>query len=183
MSNQKPMWTRCLGGFSVMWVTKLLISPVKKGFFAQRRPNLARNWHFYSFWARPCRLSWCPVGGLVGGCGAGCISQDTYLLFIIDNIPWFDIMGCWVQSMNYFHLKLRPSQVKFTAHRLECKWYEEAIDHFFLWPLKQFGEVNSQAIWEVHFPIFICLFLREPLAMVVILSAPNVLLGKASRKK
>ena len=30
MPDQKPMWTRCLGGFSVMWVTKLLISPVKK---------------------------------------------------------------------------------------------------------------------------------------------------------
>ena len=30
-----------------MWVTKLLISPVKKGFFDQKRPNLARNWHFY----------------------------------------------------------------------------------------------------------------------------------------
>ena len=29
-----------------MWVTKLLISPVKKGFFAQKRPNLAQNWHF-----------------------------------------------------------------------------------------------------------------------------------------
>ena len=53
-----------------MWVTKLLISPVKKGFFAQKRPNLARN----------CWLIWCPVGGLAGGCGAGCISQDTYLL-------------------------------------------------------------------------------------------------------
>ena len=54
-----------------MWVTKLLISPVKKGFFAQKRPNLARN----------CWLIWCPVGGLAGGCGAGCISQDTYLLY------------------------------------------------------------------------------------------------------
>ena len=87
MPDQKTMWTRCLGGFSVMWVTKLLISPVKKkGFFAQKRPNLARNWHFYSFWARPCWLSWCPVGGLVGGCGAGCISQDTYLLYIIRSL-------------------------------------------------------------------------------------------------
>ena len=46
MPDQKPMWTRCLGGFSVMWVTKLLISPVKTGFFAQKRPNLAQNWHF-----------------------------------------------------------------------------------------------------------------------------------------
>ena len=29
------MWTRCLGGFSVKWVTILLISPVKKRIFAQ----------------------------------------------------------------------------------------------------------------------------------------------------
>ena len=39
-----------------MWVTKLLISPVKKGFFAQKRPNLARNWHFCPLLAHlvPC---------------------------------------------------------------------------------------------------------------------------------
>ena len=33
---------------------------------------------------RPCRLIWCPVGWLVGGCGARAvsrISQDTYLLY------------------------------------------------------------------------------------------------------
>ena len=41
MPDQKPMRTRCLGGSSVMWVTKLLISPVKKGFFAQKQQNLA----------------------------------------------------------------------------------------------------------------------------------------------
>ena len=46
-----------------MWVTKLLISPVKKGFFAQQRPILAQNWHFWSIWARPCRLIQCPVVG------------------------------------------------------------------------------------------------------------------------
>ena len=34
-----------------MWVTKLLISPVKKEFFAQKRPNLAQNWYFWSIWA------------------------------------------------------------------------------------------------------------------------------------
>ena len=28
-----------------------------------------------------CRLIWCPVGGLAGGFGAGCISQDAYLLY------------------------------------------------------------------------------------------------------
>ena len=40
------MGTRCLGGFSIMWVTKLLISPVKKriwpkiGIFGQFGPGL-----------------------------------------------------------------------------------------------------------------------------------------------
>ena len=83
MPDQKTMWTRFLGGFSVMWVTKLLISPVKKGFFAQKRPNLAQNWHFWLIWARPCRLIRCPVGGLVGGCGAWAVSRKTPIYFII----------------------------------------------------------------------------------------------------
>ena len=30
---------------------------------------------------------WCPVGGLAGGCGAGCISQDTYILYILSSRP------------------------------------------------------------------------------------------------
>ena len=66
-----------------MWVTKLLISPVKKGFFAQKRPNLAQNWHFWSIWARSCRLIQCPVGGSVGGCGARAVSRKTPIYFMI----------------------------------------------------------------------------------------------------
>ena len=65
-----------------MWVTKLLISPVKKGFFAQKRPNLAQNWHFWSICARPCRLFRCPVDGSVGGCGARAVSHKTPIYFI-----------------------------------------------------------------------------------------------------
>ena len=65
-----------------MRVPKVLLLPQKNGFLAQNgRIWPAQNWHFWSFWARPCRLIWCPVGGLVGGCDAGCISQDTYLLY------------------------------------------------------------------------------------------------------
>ena len=30
-----------------------------------------------------CWLIWCPVGGLVGGRGAGCILQDTSLLYLL----------------------------------------------------------------------------------------------------
>ena len=65
-----------------MGVTKLLISPVKKGFFAQKRPNLAQNWHFWSISARPCRLIQCPVGGSVGGCGVRAVSRKTPIYFI-----------------------------------------------------------------------------------------------------
>ena len=56
-----------------MWVTKLLISPVKKGFFAQKRPNLAQNWHFCPLLA---------VAGLAGGCGARAVSRKTPIYFI-----------------------------------------------------------------------------------------------------
>ena len=64
-----------------MWVPKLLLSPEKLGFFAKKRPNLARNWHFGTFWARPCRLIWCPVGWLVSGCGARAVSRKTPIYF------------------------------------------------------------------------------------------------------
>ena len=48
-----------------------------KRFFALKRPDLARNWHFCPLQAHlvPC------FSGLAGGCGAGCNSQDTYLLY------------------------------------------------------------------------------------------------------
>ena len=36
MANQKMMQTRCLGSFSVTWVPKLLLPPVRLGLFAQK---------------------------------------------------------------------------------------------------------------------------------------------------
>ena len=66
-----------------MWVIKLLISTVKKGFFAPKRHNLAQNWHFWSIWARPCRLIRCPFGESVDGCGARAVSRKTPIYFIL----------------------------------------------------------------------------------------------------
>ena len=43
---------------------------------------MAQNWHFWSIWARPCRLIQCPVGGSVGGCGARAVSRKTPIYFI-----------------------------------------------------------------------------------------------------
>ena len=68
-----------------MWVTKLLISPVKKGFFAQEQPNLARNCLFCQ--ALPAHLLPCWwVGWWLWR--AGCISQDTYLLYTVQK-PYY----------------------------------------------------------------------------------------------
>ena len=75
-------------------VPKLLFSPVKIRICAQKRPNLTQNWHFWSIRARPCRLIWCSVGGLVGGFGARAVSRKTpiyfiyYMSYIIQSKVW-----------------------------------------------------------------------------------------------
>ena len=56
-----------------MWVTKLLISPGKIRIFC---PKLA-------FLFILGRLIWCPVGGLVGDCGAQAVSHKTPIYFIL----------------------------------------------------------------------------------------------------
>ena len=45
-----------------------------------------------------CWLIWCPVGGLAGGCGAGCISLDTYLLYLL--------------SLLYYQIFLDPNLIQ-----------------------------------------------------------------------
>ena len=69
------MQTRCLGGFFVMWVTKLLISPVKIRIFCPKKSKFGPKMAFGILGqALPANLVWwfwC----------VGCISQDTYLLY------------------------------------------------------------------------------------------------------
>ena len=57
------MRTRCLGGFSVMWVPKLLLSPVKIRIFLPKNDKI---WPEIGIF-----------GGLVGGCGARAESRKT----------------------------------------------------------------------------------------------------------
>ena len=69
-----------------MWVTKLLISPVKKRIFCPKTTkfgpklavlvNLGQAMQAYSM---PCWL----VGWLVGGCGARAVSRKTPIYFIL----------------------------------------------------------------------------------------------------
>ena len=64
------------------WFYRYGLSPVKNSFFALKLHNFAQNWKFWSFWARPGRLIWCPVGWLVGGCGAWAVSRTTPIYFM-----------------------------------------------------------------------------------------------------
>ena len=43
--------------------------------------KFGQNCHFWSFWARPYWLIWCPIGWLVGGCGARALSRKTHIYF------------------------------------------------------------------------------------------------------
>ena len=56
MPDHKTMWTRCLGEFSVIWVTKLLISPVKKRIFCPKTTKFSPDWHICPLLAHlvPC---------------------------------------------------------------------------------------------------------------------------------
>ena len=71
--NKVPRWVfRYVGNKTFDFSSK------KKDFLPKNHPI----WPEFGIFVH-CWLIWCPVGGLVGGCGAGCISQDTYLLYVI----------------------------------------------------------------------------------------------------
>ena len=88
MPDQRPMWTRCLGGFSVMWVTKLLISPVKKRIFCPKSTKFGPKMAFLFILgqALPAHLV-----HLVGGCGARAVPRNTPIYFITMCVNMFNI--------------------------------------------------------------------------------------------
>ena len=78
-SNRKCKFRAKFGGFSVMWVPKLLLSPVKTRIFCPKTTKFWPNLVFLVILGQalpahlvPCWWLW----------RASCISQDTYLLYI-----------------------------------------------------------------------------------------------------
>ena len=72
-----------------MWLPKLLPPPVNF-FLAQTRPNFAQNMFSWTQIGL-CRLIWCPVGWLVGGCGARAVSCKIPIYFIIDRLKIYEV--------------------------------------------------------------------------------------------
>ena len=52
MPHQKTMWSSCPGGFSVMWVQKLLLPPVRIKIFGPKRQNIVQNMYFWPFFGQ-----------------------------------------------------------------------------------------------------------------------------------
>ena len=77
MPDQKRMRIRW---FSVMWVPKLLLPPVKISIFCPQTAKFCPKYAFLGTY-RPCWFIWCPVGWLVGGCGARAVFRKTLLYY------------------------------------------------------------------------------------------------------
>ena len=110
MPDQKTMGTRCLGEFSVMWVTKLLISPIKIRIFCPKLTFL-----FILGQALPAHLVPCWwVGWWLWR--AGCISQDTYLLYLLTSLSLFSLHSKWNTFADIPNHKLKQTQEKVDHH-------------------------------------------------------------------
>ena len=84
-----------------------------------KRHNFAQKLHFCSFWAKPCRLIWCPVGGLGDGCGARAVYRNPPIYFI--ELMWK--MGARESSVAllpilYAGRKRSPSQATLNQKRV-----------------------------------------------------------------
>ena len=65
-----------------MCVPEFLLPHKKIRMFGPKTAIFAQKYAFIVKY-RPCRIIWCTVGRLVGGCGAPAVfSQDTYFLYV-----------------------------------------------------------------------------------------------------
>merc|ERR1712213_246293 len=71
-----------LGGFSVMWVTKLMISQVKKRIFCPKTTKFGPKLAFLVNLGQAMQAYSMPCCGSVGGCGARAVSRKTPIYFI-----------------------------------------------------------------------------------------------------
>ena len=65
-----------------MWVTKLLISEVKKRIFCPKTTKFGPKLAVLVNLGQAMQVIQCPVGGSVAGCGAQAVSRKTPIYFI-----------------------------------------------------------------------------------------------------
>ena len=94
LSNDRPktMCTRCLGEFSVMWVTKLLIFPVEIRIFCPKTTKFGPKLAFLVNLGQAMQAYSMPCCGSVGGCGARAVSRKTPIYFIETLKTWHCVL-------------------------------------------------------------------------------------------
>ena len=80
-----------------MWVTKLLISPVKKRIFCPKTTKFGPKMAFLVNLDQAMQVFSVPCCGSVGGCGARAVSRKTPIYFMkyFDDREAFDLMKFW----------------------------------------------------------------------------------------
>ena len=87
-----------------MWVTKLLIFPVEIRIFCPKTTKFGPNWHFWSIWARPCRLIQCPVVGRLVVVARGLyLARHLFTLYIFSFSAHFAKEGGDVVADQHLH--------------------------------------------------------------------------------
>ena len=131
------MWTRCLGGFSVMWVTKLMISQVKKRIFCPKTTKFGPKLAFLVILGQAVLAHLVPcwwVGWWLWH--AGCISQDTYLLYTNCCSGSLSANGC------YERLVCRVGKLLFSIFFLQNCWVEHVFFKLSLWTFSSSDQAN-----------------------------------------
>ena len=81
-SDQKNNANKMPRSVSVMWVSKLLLPLLKIRIFGPKTAIFAPKYALLGTY-RPCLIIWCPVGSLVGGCGARAVPRKTPIYLIM----------------------------------------------------------------------------------------------------
>ena len=101
-----------------MWVTKLLISPVKKRIVCPKTTKFGPKLAFLVILGQPCRLIWCPVGRLVGGCGARAVFPKTPIYFISFNLFFVFFLLMEILPLKYVcNIMTGSSELLFKSQR------------------------------------------------------------------
>ena len=81
-----------------MWVTKLLISPVKKRIFCPKTTKLGPKLAFLVDLGQAMQAYSMPCCGSVGGCGARAVSRKTPIYFIESYSNSMEFVACSIEK-------------------------------------------------------------------------------------
>ena len=86
-ANKVPRWFFCYV------VTKTFASFRKNKEFWPKMTKFCPKYAFLGTYNRPCRFIWCPIGWLVGGCGAQAVSRKTPIYCLLHDVKiWRQIV-------------------------------------------------------------------------------------------